>query len=138
MGQLLDSEASENLCQQRKTFLRIKVRIPLNQPLASGFSQKRHNQPPTWVQFKYERFSNFCFSCSRLGNSKIYCPFEINPDAIQPFGPKMRAKPPPSLKIENILISPRHNHNPSQVPPFLTLPLLPSSNPPKRTQKINC
>jgi hypothetical protein len=143
MGQLLESEASENLSQQRKTCLRIKVRIPLNQPLALGFYQKRHNQPPSWVQFRYERLSDFCFSCGRLGHSETYYPFrkkkkKKKPRCYTALWTQDESQTPPSLKIENILLSPRHKHNLSTSSSIHHLPLPPSSSPPKRTQIIIC
>jgi hypothetical protein len=92
LGTLLEIEAF------RREFLRIKVLIPLHQPLVSGFLQERQGKSPTWVKLKYERLSEFCFNCGRLGHIKRFCPSgstPISPHPHIPFGLELRAKTPP-------------------------------------------
>ncbi|XP_058765441.1 uncharacterized protein LOC131638928 [Vicia villosa] len=53
-------------------FLRIKVKIDLNNPLKRGtvvrFKEKTHR-----VYFKYERLPTFCFVCGRIGHQMKDC-----------------------------------------------------------------
>lgn len=99
----------------RKNFLRVKVLLPLRNPLITGFNQPRENRHPAWVQLKYERLSDFCFFCGRLGHTKIYCPATETPPSPPLFGPNLRAAPPPPFKIDVII--PRHINTTSSHPP---------------------
>lgn len=103
LGKFLCAESDGSSVSQRKSLLRIKVLLPLNNPLIIGFNQARTNRPPSWVQLKYERLSDFCFTCSRMVHSKIYCPGTGIIPSPSLFGPGLRAVPPAPYKIENIL-----------------------------------
>jgi hypothetical protein len=120
LGTLLEKETF------RREFLRIKVLIPLLQPLVSGFYQDRQGKPPSWVQLKYERLSEFCFTCGKLGHVKLFCPAgppSNLPKIPKPFGPDMHAKTPSIQKTVNV-------HTPRKEINFPTIPsLMVSSNP---------
>lgn len=44
-------------------FIRVKVLIQVSQPLVSGFFFPRLHREDTWVQFKYEKLTGFCYNC---------------------------------------------------------------------------
>lgn len=68
MGTTLDVDVStDSLGMHNKPFLRsVKVEIKLDQLL--GFLIPRIDKPPTWIDFKYEELSNFCFDYGCIGH----------------------------------------------------------------------
>ncbi|KAG8499292.1 hypothetical protein CXB51_005801 [Gossypium anomalum] len=61
-----------NLGKENRTFMRIRVQIDVRHPL------KRKKQilfcwRRSYVNFKYERLSLFCFYCGRLGHNDSFC-----------------------------------------------------------------
>ncbi|KAM5551752.1 hypothetical protein ABKV19_026549 [Rosa sericea] len=49
-------------------FLRVRVMLDARRPLPTGFTLPRDDGSPSWVEFKFERLSRFCFCCGRLGH----------------------------------------------------------------------
>ncbi|KAF3452031.1 hypothetical protein FNV43_RR08127 [Rhamnella rubrinervis] len=47
-------------------FIRFKVDIRIQKPIPTGFSQPRDGRDDFWVQFKYERLSDFCYVCGMI------------------------------------------------------------------------
>lgn len=74
---LLEIEILENHQAAGHPFMRIKVEHQVEEPLKSGFYMERELPPHLWVQFRYERVSNFCFNCGRLGHTEHSCTFEV-------------------------------------------------------------
>lgn len=104
LGKFLCTETEGSTANQRKSFLRIKVLLPLSNPLITGFNQERSNRPPAWVHLKYERLSDFCFNCGRLGHAQIYCPATGYIPSPPLFGPNLRATPPPPYKVDHLIL----------------------------------
>lgn len=50
------------------SFLRVRVLLDGRGPLPPGFTLPRDEGEPSWVEFKYEKLSRFCFCCGRLGH----------------------------------------------------------------------
>jgi hypothetical protein len=142
LGTFICTEFDGSSVSQRKNFLRIKVLLPLNNPLIIGFNQARSNRHPSWVHLKYERLSEFCFNCGRLGHSKIYCPATEPLPSPPLFGPSLRAAPLAPFKPEKILASGKVDQSASKFspsslnPPYNSVPdealanQASSSNPP--------
>jgi hypothetical protein len=103
LGTFLCTEEAGSGSSQRKNFLRLKVLLPLRNPLITGFNQPRLNRHPSWVQLKYERLSDFCFNCGLLGHIQLYCPATGYIPSPSLFGPILRAVPPAPFKLDNIL-----------------------------------
>lgn len=59
MGTILDVDVSDPLGMHSKHFLRVKVEIKLDQPLKLAILRQKTDKPPTRIEFKYERLSNF-------------------------------------------------------------------------------
>lgn len=78
-----------------KSFIRIRVRINITKPLASGMRIRRNGGDWSWISFRYERLPNFCFICSLIGHTEKFCikPFEGYPTtAERQFGAWLRAQ----------------------------------------------
>lgn len=63
-------------------FSRFRVEITVENPLPLGFFQKKENGEESWIQFKYERLSDFCYGCGRLNHVYVRCTFS-KPATIQ-------------------------------------------------------
>ncbi|GLT70751.1 hypothetical protein SLA2020_428110 [Shorea laevis] len=74
LGTFLCTENEGSFASQRKGFLRIKVLLPLNNPLIIGFNQERQDRPPSWVHLKYERLSDFVLIVVVWVMQRVYCP----------------------------------------------------------------
>ncbi|XVF27152.1 hypothetical protein REPUB_Repub14bG0082000 [Reevesia pubescens] len=67
----LDFNDSDNVMWNG--ILRMKVVFKVDEPLKTCFILKRSSKPATEIPFKYERFSNFCYHCRRLGHVTKEC-----------------------------------------------------------------
>lgn len=54
-------------------FIRVRVWIDITKPLKKGFYLKRHDDEDIWVKFKYERLSDYCYGCGRVGHTVNDC-----------------------------------------------------------------
>jgi hypothetical protein len=118
LGTLLEKESFW------REFIRIKVLIPLLQPLVSGFLHERQCKLPTWVQLKYERLFKFCFNCGRLGHIKIFCPAWSLSNIPQRFS----LNAPPYVQVSSTPTIPSHllhtlNHKPDTPSSILDPPI---------------
>ncbi|WOH11863.1 hypothetical protein DCAR_0831359 [Daucus carota subsp. sativus] len=62
-----------NLTGGWKLYQRIRVTMDLDKPLKRRMKIKREGGDWSWVNFKYERLSTFCFVCGMLGHSDRDC-----------------------------------------------------------------
>lgn len=69
IGEFVDLDNSQPL----KNFLRILVLINTTKPLKTGTFIKRENGLTWWLAFKFERLSDFCFRCGKLGHTFTSC-----------------------------------------------------------------
>ncbi|KAL7226425.1 hypothetical protein ACSBR1_021512 [Camellia fascicularis] len=71
-----------------RKFMRIQVIVDIRNPLKTGFHLRRGESPDIWVDFKYERLSQFCYNCGRIGHVYRGCKFSTSSGK---FGPWLRA-----------------------------------------------
>lgn len=54
-------------------YSRIRVTMDVDKPLKKIIKIKRGGDTWSWVNFKYDRLSTFCFVCCTLGHSERDC-----------------------------------------------------------------
>lgn len=53
--------------------MRIRVRIPVKQPLLMGFVMSYDANRPLWIQCRYERIYRMCLGCGCIGHTSLVC-----------------------------------------------------------------
>ena len=87
---MVDSKPFES---DQARFLRIRINIPLNQPLWRGSPVTNPEGDRFVVAFKYERLVGLCYACGHLGHEKKNCTLH-DPTSEQqpnPYGEWMKA-----------------------------------------------
>lgn len=54
-------------------YLRLKVVMDTEKPLMVGFWWQNSQGKETWANIKYERLSDLCYGCGRLGHTSQSC-----------------------------------------------------------------
>ncbi|KAH1030678.1 hypothetical protein J1N35_042852 [Gossypium stocksii] len=76
-------------------FCRLRVKLDVQKPLRRGIFVSINPQSRSWVAFKYEKLSTFCFGCGRMGHDmqecKVLSPAEKD---------KIRKDPPFSIALK--------------------------------------
>ena len=58
------------------SYMRIRVSLPLNRPLKTGFWLERDFTPRKWIDFSYEKLGIFCYACGIIGHDIHDCKSE--------------------------------------------------------------
>lgn len=58
------------------SYLRFKVDLFVESPIPAGFFQEQPDGDENWIQFKFERLSDFCYKSGMLNHMTGKCPFE--------------------------------------------------------------
>ncbi|KAL7175920.1 hypothetical protein ACSBR2_029486 [Camellia fascicularis] len=96
LGRLLRVEAHCEGLLLYRNFLRIRVEIDVTKPLPRGFNLNRGGLPPvagsnSWISFKYEKLSDFCFDYGRIGHERKVCKFVSRDEGrASGYGPGLR------------------------------------------------
>ncbi|XP_062086519.1 uncharacterized protein LOC133792629 [Humulus lupulus] len=88
------SSCPKNYTGVWREFLRVRVRINIEQPLKRRMKIQNSKGEAFWAEFKYERLPTFCFICGILGHSEKFCIrlFETETEHLpKPYGLFMRA-----------------------------------------------
>lgn len=92
IGKVLEVEYNAALGVCCTKFLRVKVNIDAHKPLQPGFLLPRSGQDPVWIQYRYERLSDFCYRCGLLGHVMANCNQRLDrPEGANRLGPLMKA-----------------------------------------------
>lgn len=74
-----------------KRFFRIKVSFNITNPLKACFSLPRPNLPNAYIRFRYEKLSDFCYYCGRLGHTMYWCLESEALGSVKRYGSWLRA-----------------------------------------------
>ncbi|KAF5477689.1 hypothetical protein F2P56_004306 [Juglans regia] len=91
LGNLLEVDFASIFGVTIRRYLRIKVEININNPLSEGFELLCPNGISHRIYFKYERLSEFCYTCGKLGHIQQACPTYVKHNTGSLYGPWMRA-----------------------------------------------
>ncbi|KAL7224203.1 hypothetical protein ACSBR1_025631 [Camellia fascicularis] len=75
LGQLIGVETPHDGLLLHRSFLRLRVEMDISKPFPRGFLMKRKdpntlNITEKWVDFKFERLSDYCYDCGKIGHNK--------------------------------------------------------------------
>ena len=78
LGKLLETKllVKGSLCWNK--FLHLKAQVDVNEPLLCGFYLNCHPNPDMWIDFKYEKFQDYCYGCGKLGHARSQCTLPIH------------------------------------------------------------
>ncbi|KAG5553066.1 hypothetical protein RHGRI_011056 [Rhododendron griersonianum] len=82
------------IMMDRRSFLRVRVEINLEQPIPKGFWLRAQSvlTKDLWISYKYEKLSDLCFACGRIGHDNRSCRFTPrNSNSDAGYGPEIRA-----------------------------------------------
>jgi hypothetical protein len=99
LGVLLEVDNANCSKPARKGFLRFKVLLNLLNPLIPGFTHHRPPKAPLWVQYMYERLSDYCYTCGRIGHLSFACPVDPRPPDHGRYGEMLKAESPKTSKV---------------------------------------
>jgi hypothetical protein len=105
LGELLEVDSDAHK-PARKGFLRFRVLLNLLNPLNPGFTHHRPPKTPLWIQYSYERLSDYCYTCGRIGHVSYACKVEPRPPDHGRYGEMLKAKSPRISRVVQ-LIQPR-------------------------------
>ena len=71
LGEVLTDEAKKEMVGG--DFVRVRVRIDVSKPLSRGRRVVLDEGTETWVSFKYEKLSNFCYWCGMVTHDEKEC-----------------------------------------------------------------
>lgn len=95
VGEFLEYDPNNNNGFWRN-YMRVRVRLDVNQPLKRTKKIKKAGGECMEVQFKYERLGVFCFLCGVIGHVEQHCDklFELeNDDGCRLWGAELRVEP---------------------------------------------
>lgn len=88
----------EDRIARNRTFMRLKVELDVMVPLTEGFWWTDKSGEEKWANVKYERLSDVCYGCGRIGHASANCREGVTMSETQPdaprFGPWMTATRP--------------------------------------------
>lgn len=73
---------------KQRSFLRVKVEIDTTVPLRDGFWWTNARGEEKWATIRYERLSDYCYGCGRLGHTSTNCTKEVAMAETEPLQPR--------------------------------------------------
>jgi hypothetical protein len=105
LGVLLEVDNANYSKPARKGFLRFRVLLNLLNPLIPRFTHHRPPKAPLWVQYMFERLSDYCYTCGRIGHLSFVCPVDPRPPDHGRYGEMLKAKSPKTSRVVQIIQS---------------------------------
>ena len=68
LGRLVKIDDQKIIKGVGRSFLRIRLGVKVDEALVEGFWLPREVKERNWVQIRYEKLSEFCFACGKLGH----------------------------------------------------------------------
>ncbi|KAH7863670.1 hypothetical protein Vadar_020526 [Vaccinium darrowii] len=93
LGNLLALEAAPDGFCLARGFLRVRVEINIEHPLPRGFwlRAKTETSRDRWISFKFEKLSDYCYACGRLGHDNRGCRFVSREEGdASGYGPELK------------------------------------------------
>jgi hypothetical protein len=76
----------------KKVIVKIKVAINIHNPITSGIHVGNPNDGTSWIDFRYEKLPQVCFSCGMFGHGDKLCRNPpLNLETLAPLGPWIRS-----------------------------------------------
>ncbi|KAM6593181.1 hypothetical protein CsatA_000884 [Cannabis sativa] len=94
IGELVETDPKNNNGLWRD-FMRVRVRVNIDQPIKRRMKLKKAGGEWFWAPFKYEFLPTFCYICGIIGHTENFCHklFDTPEEAIvKPYGEWMRAQ----------------------------------------------
>jgi hypothetical protein len=88
VGTVLDVDLASESSMIWKKFVRVRVEMDLAKPLVAGMFAPRPDRE-IWIQLKYEKVLEFCYSCGKLGHIQQECGDPVQ-KLMNPFGYKFQ------------------------------------------------
>lgn len=66
-------EGKESWESRLRTYLRVKAKVNLLEPLKTSFFTNVNDEIPAWIPFKYKKMADFCYDCGKLGQGDKNC-----------------------------------------------------------------
>ncbi|GMQ06182.1 hypothetical protein CsSME_00050864 [Camellia sinensis var. sinensis] len=105
IGNLIGVEVMHDGLLLNRSFLRMRVELDVSKPLPLGFILQ-HNvalgqaSKETWVQYKYEKLTDFCYDYRRIGHENSMCKFVSRDEGKKSgYGPQLRTSRAPNLNV---------------------------------------
>lgn len=73
--------------------MQLKVKLDIRNPLVGGFPIPRKAFTALWIQFRYEKLADFCYSCGMIGHPQKFCGREARSKVVTGVSPLMQADP---------------------------------------------
>ncbi|KAL2903855.1 hypothetical protein RDABS01_002565 [Bienertia sinuspersici] len=92
MGKFVDFDGTDPFGY--KKYMRFRVDLDISKPLMRGL-KVQVGGAQKWVEFKYEKLTDFCYVCGLFGHAAKECSQydEDLPESLYPYGSWMRASP---------------------------------------------
>ncbi|KAJ1383567.1 Zinc knuckle CX2CX4HX4C [Sesbania bispinosa] len=71
MGEVRDSEVFE--IKEKGSFIKVLINFDTTNPLKAGINVGNRDDGVSWVDFRYEKLPQFCYSCGLVGHEESGC-----------------------------------------------------------------
>ncbi|KAI7980398.1 Uncharacterized protein LOK49_Contig153G00003 [Camellia lanceoleosa] len=125
LGQLIGVEVPHDGLLLHRSFLRLRVELDVSKPILRGFMMKRKdpntlNITEKWVDFKYEKLSDYCYDCSRIGHDNKSCKFTgREAGRNSEYGPHLKIGVAPKLNLPVDFIQKQIDEMEARIRPLL-------------------